>query len=106
VSSFWGLDAVLGFHVGYQAEPGSYSLQSLAKGSVVVVPFAVELYLELRATFDERAGPVYANMARVTLCAHGIGCEPVEDPRAISSNNMPKNHDLCWKGCSTSAERK
>jgi hypothetical protein len=75
VSSSWGLDAVLGFHVGHQAKIGSHSLQILAKGYVVVA-LAVELCLELRATFDERAGPVYANMAKIAVCAPGWPFQP------------------------------
>lgn len=83
------LGAVLGFHVGYQAEPGLYSLGIFIMGSVVVVVLASELCCELRVTLDERTGPVYANLVLFALHMQGIdhinySCELRENPWAAS----------------------
>jgi hypothetical protein len=50
-------NAILGFGIGYQAEPALDYLRILAEGSIVVV-LAIELHYKLWLALDERTGPV------------------------------------------------
>jgi hypothetical protein len=60
-------DTILSFSILYQAEPALDYLRILAEGSLIVV-LSIKLNCELRATLNERASLVLANMWLVALC--------------------------------------
>jgi hypothetical protein len=59
-------DTILSFSILYQAEPALDYLRILAEGSLIVV-LSIKLNCKLRATLNERASPVLANMWLVAL---------------------------------------